>query len=62
MALTKKQLEFKKAIKLELKQEQVNTDYEVAHSNADEILCKLLHKLECQDIVDEFIKVGRWYG
>lgn len=62
MALTKKQLEFKEEIKLELKQQQENTDYEIAHSNADEILCKLLGKLGCQDVVDEFVKVGRWYA
>ena len=62
MKQTKKQINLKESIKQELKIEQENTDYEIAHSNADEILCKFIGELGYQDVVDEFVKVGRWYA
>ena len=62
MKLTKKQLVVKEDVIAKLKEEQENDDYELAHCNADELLCKLLEKLDCKDVVQEFIKVGRWYA
>jgi hypothetical protein len=37
-------------------------DYEAAHSQADDILCKLLTDLGFADVVAEFDKVGKWYA
>ena len=46
----------------ELKAEQRNSDTEVAHSNADDTLCELLISLGFQDVVEEWIKVEKWYA
>jgi hypothetical protein len=50
-----------KAIEM-LRQEQQNFDTEVAHANADAILCKLLISLGYTDVVDEYNKVKKWYA
>jgi hypothetical protein len=39
-----------------------NSDYEVAHCNADDILCDVLKQLGAKELVDEFEKVGKWYA
>lgn len=62
MALTKKQLEFKKEVITKLKEEQGHRDYEQGHWVADRLLCDLLEKLDCKDVVEEFEKVGKWYA
>jgi hypothetical protein len=62
MKLTKKQLVIKESVIAKLKEEQKNDDYEMAHCNADDLLCELLNKIGFQEVVDEFIKVGRWYA
>lgn len=50
-----------KAIEM-LKQEQQNFDTEVAHSNADDILCELLFSLGYADVVNEYNKINTWYA
>lgn len=37
-------------------------DIEVAHSQADEILCSLLRSLGHGDVVDAWEKVDKWYA
>jgi len=49
------------AIKL-LKTEQINSDTEQAHGEADDILCDLLNSLGYEDVVKEFKKIKKWYG
>lgn len=45
-----------------LQSQQVNDDTEEAHSEADGILCDLLIKLGCKDVVAEWHKVLKWYA
>ena len=45
-----------------LKVEQKNSDTEVAHGNADEILCQLLQDFGYDEVVDEYYKVHKWYA
>lgn len=45
-----------------LKAEQANDDTEMAHSNADEILCTLLEELGHAEVVAEYRKVSKWYA
>ena len=44
-----------------LKQEQQNKDTEVAHINADAILCTLLEELGYAEVVAEYHKVSKHY-
>lgn len=37
-------------------------DWEVAHSNADEVLCVLLEQLGYEDVVAKWRQVGKWYA
>jgi hypothetical protein len=37
-------------------------DPEIAHVNADEVLCELLTSLGFSDVVKEFKKVPKWYA
>jgi len=62
MALTKKQLDFKKAVISELKERQGQRDYAKSHCIADGLLCDLLEQLDCKDVVEEFEKIGKWYS
>ena len=39
-----------------------NGDAEVAHVNADDILCDVLKQLGAKELVDEFNKVTKWYA
>jgi len=52
----------KEKIIKELKNEQNNDDTEIAHSNADDLLCEFLISLGHQDVVDEYNKVSKWYS
>lgn len=45
-----------------LKAEQTSGDYEITHSNADQVLCDLLTALGYADVVAEWEKVGKWYA
>ena len=45
-----------------LKAQQENDDTEVAHANADDILCTLLEELGYADVVAEYRKVSKWYA
>ncbi len=51
----------KLAIK-ELLVEQTNNDTEMAHSNADIILCELLKSLGFSEVVKQYHKVDKWYA
>ena len=51
----------KQAIK-ELKEAQQNGDIEVAHCDADNVLCEFLKKLGHWDVVAEYEKVDKWYA
>ena len=46
----------------ELRSIRENLDTEVAHSNADDVLCKLLTDLGYGDVVEEWRKVEKWYA
>jgi len=45
-----------------LKVEQVSRDTEVAHINADEVLCDLLESLGYEDVVAEYQKIDKWHA
>lgn len=45
-----------------LKSWQGPTDIEIAHGEADDVLCELLVSLGYQDVVDEWEKVDKWYA
>lgn len=45
-----------------LREEQASGDIEIAHSNADDILCNLLSALGFEDVVAEYAKVRKWYA
>ena len=37
-------------------------DYEDAHYDADRILCEVLEELGQKELVDAWVKVGKWYA
>ena len=39
-----------------------NKDFEVAHSDADELLCALLNELGCKKLTDLYGKVTKHYS
>ena len=41
---------------------QANGDTEVAHPEADSVLCKLLTTLGYDDVVAEYDKVDKWFA
>ena len=45
-----------------LKEAQENGDYEGAHMVTDDILCEFLESLGYEDIVAEWVLVGKWYA
>lgn len=45
-----------------LKNEQKNSDTEMAHVGADDVLCDLLESLGYQDVVSEYKKIDKWYA
>lgn len=45
-----------------LRKWQQEGDYEMAHSEADAIICELLRTLGYDDVVEEWHKVGKWYA
>ena len=51
----------KEAIK-QLKERQQSDDKEVAHAEADDILCDLLDSMGYKDVVKEFRKIPKWYA
>ena len=46
----------------ELKKLRNSDDVEMAHIRADEILCELLNALGCEDVVDVFEDIDKWYS
>ncbi len=46
----------------QLKELQLEGDPEASHSNADEVLCGLLHSLGYEDVVVEWHKIEKWYA
>ena len=45
-----------------LKIAQENTDVELAHVDADDVLCDLLEALGYNNVVEEYHKVEKWYA
>lgn len=45
-----------------LKLEQKNTDIEMAHSNADDLLCQFLNSLGYSDVTAEYKEIPKWYA
>lgn len=45
-----------------LKEQQENGDIEIAHANADMILCELLTSLGFSDVVSEYKKIDKWFA
>jgi len=45
-----------------LKEAQDNGDTEMAHSDADEVLCEMLDSLGYADVVTEYRLVSKWYA
>lgn len=45
-----------------LRQLQKPRDVELAHYEADKVLCELLRSLNFDDVVDEWEKVDKWYA
>ncbi|WP_313752447.1 hypothetical protein [Mixta calida] len=41
---------------------QVLRDKEIAHVNADDVICDLLKSLGYQDVVEEYDKIDKWYA
>lgn len=41
---------------------QHNSDTEIAHCSADQILCNILEELGYSDIVEEYNKIEKWYA
>ena len=47
----------------ELKELSENdNDIEISHITADNILCKILSLLDCDEIVEEYDKIRKWYA
>lgn len=46
----------------ELKKLQANGDIEIAHAYSDDVLCKLLIEMGCEDVVSEYNKIDKWYA
>lgn len=57
----KKEVIIKEAIE-EMKKLVNNADYEIAHIEADGILCDVLTKLGYKELVDVYEQVGKWYA
>lgn len=47
---------------IRLKEWQNCRDLEVAHTEADDILCDFLISLGYKDVVDEYRKIDKWYA
>jgi hypothetical protein len=45
-----------------LKDIQKSGDQEGAHIDADDVLCRLLKELGCEDVVAEYEKISKWYA
>lgn len=45
-----------------LKELQTSWDTEVAHGDADDLLCDLLIKLGYKAVVEEYEKIPKWYA
>ncbi len=56
-------LEAKKTQWMKRMKEQIsNDDTEIAHGNADDILCDMLIELGHGDLVDLYYEVSKWYA
>ncbi len=45
-----------------LKELQNSKDPEEDHFDADRVLCDLLNELGYMDVVDEWVRIDRWYA
>jgi len=39
-----------------------NDDTEVAHGDADDLLCEFLRKLGYNELVEKYLEVNKWYA
>ncbi len=54
--------ELARKAKLKLIELHISEDYETAHTEADDILCKLLEDLGYEDVSIAFEGVPKWYA
>lgn len=54
--------ELKNSIIEALKSLQDSDDIEMAHIHADDVLCTFLTAMGYADVVDEYIKINKWYS
>ena len=47
---------------VKLRDAQDNGDMEIAHADADDILCSLLKSLGYTEVVEEYEKVDKWFA
>ena len=45
-----------------LKEQQISWDDEMAHVEADNLVCELLKELGFEEVVKEYDKVSKWYA
>ena len=45
-----------------MKAQVENWDNEIAHVEADDLLCRLLQELGYSEVVEVYEKVGKWYA
>lgn len=45
-----------------LRECQESNDQEMAHIDADDVLCQLLQDLGYNDVVEEYDRIGKWYA
>jgi hypothetical protein len=57
----KSELTLKQALRLMKKAEAIS-DYETAHSNADDILVAFLRRLGYLELIESYRHVGKWYS
>lgn len=39
-----------------------NVDLECSHGVADEVLCRVLRSLGCENVVDSYSRLNKWYA
>jgi hypothetical protein len=44
-----------------LKEIKSNSDTEIAHQDADDVLCDLLSELGYGDVVEKYYEIEKWY-
>lgn len=60
--MTKKLKEIVDQAIIDLRELQCCVDVESAHSDADDILCRVLKASGLQELVEEYDKIEKWYA